>query len=255
MSLPWSPLTTLSWDNYYENDLENGDGEDDEPGDPSELDSWFDDVNAPAKTLAFLTSDHFPLSPQNTIHASSPSVLDLGTGNGSALLSLRLEGGYRGTMVGLDYSEQSIALARRLKKQFVVAGASAEASETLAFWIFDVTHDDPTTASWWPTSNGGFDLVLDKGTFDAISLSSETHSDRRIAELYPQKVATLVRPGGFFLITSCNWTEEEVIRWFTEGVDMEHIFEVYHKIKYPSFSFGGQQGQGVASICFRKRSN
>ena len=182
-------------------------------------------------------------------------MLDLGTGNGSALLSLRLEAGYRGTMVGLDYSEQSIALARRLKKQYVTAGLSAEASQDLAFEVFDITHDDPTTASWWPATNEGFDLVLDKGTFDALSLSSEMHNDRRIGELYPQKVAALVRPSGFFLITSCNWTEDEVIRCFTQGADMEGTFEVYHKIKYPSFSFGGQQGQGVASICFQKRSS
>jgi hypothetical protein len=30
------------------------------------------------------------------------------------------------------------------------------------------------------------------------------------AELYPRKLAPLVKPGGFFLITSCNFTEEEV---------------------------------------------
>ena len=236
--------------------MHNIDGDDDQIQEPSELDSWFDDVDAPAKVLAFLTSGDFPLSLENAITMSSPpSVLDVGTGNGSSLCSLRLEGGYTGPMVGLDYSEQSIALARRLKKQFVAAGPSAEAAQDLTFEVFDVIGGDHTTTPWWPSANGGFDLVLDKGTFDAISLSSETHNDRRIGEIYPQKVAELVRPGGFFLITSCNWTEEEVIRWFTRGADMEGTFEVYHKIKYPSFSFGGQKGQGVASICFRKRSS
>lgn len=182
-------------------------------------------------------------------------MLDVGTGNGSALLSLRLEGGYTGPMVGLDYSDQSIALARRLKKQHVAAGLSTEASQDLAFEVFDVLHEDPTETAWWSVSKEGFDLVLDKGTFDAISLSSETHNNRRIGELYPQKVGALVRPGGFFLITSCNWTEEELIRWFIKSPDVGGLFEVYRKIEYPSFSFGGQKGQGVASVCFRRRGD
>lgn len=266
------------------------------PPDPSELESWFDDVGAPAKTLAFLTDASFPLSPQylstlddddspktrTTAAAAAaqnhPTVLDLGTGNGSALFSLRLEGGYRGRMVGVDYSRQSIELARRLWRQYADSPPSSSSSSrvssqkvagAISFEELDLIHDDPTSSQlpWWPTTEGGFDLVLDKGTFDAISLSSATvhdpvsNLDRRVCELYPAKVARMVKPGGFLLVTSCNWTEEEVVRWFTgsesdAGSGDERArrvrLEVYNRIRYPIFEFGGQKGQGVASVCFRR---
>jgi EEF1A lysine methyltransferase 2 len=245
-----------SWDNYYQNDLENDEEEDAHLIEVSELESWFDDVGAPAKTLAFLTSALFPLSPNSPEGANcSPYVLDVGTGNGSALLSLRLEGGYEGPMVGVDYSEQSIQLARKLLHQYSVERDTSTPPASIAFEVFDLIRDDPIKATWWPADTAGFDLVLDKGTFDAISLSSETIADpngvsKRLFELYPEKIANMLKPKGFFLITSCNWTEDEVIRWFTKG-NMRDILEIFHIIKYPVFQFGGQKGQGVASICFR----
>ncbi|KIW75779.1 hypothetical protein Z517_10522 [Fonsecaea pedrosoi CBS 271.37] len=299
------------WDEYYRNDLENGarseddeeedgDGSDsddgaEQPPDPVELESWFDDVDAPAKTLAFLTSTTFPLSPNYTgslVDQDSsdrgsgsirdgPSVLDLGTGNGSALFALRLHGHYTGRMVGVDYSSQSVELARKLRAQYASTTMTTIPSDMadLDFHVFDIIHDSATTQPWWPARDAGFDLVLDKGTFDAISLSSATVSDpdpdpnarqRRICELYPSRVLALVRPGGYLLVTSCNWTEAEVVAWFTgsssggragntdsTAADTESseraVFEVYDTIKYPVFEFGGQKGQGVASVCFRKR--
>jgi SAM-dependent methyltransferase len=320
-----------SWDEYYERDLngdEAGEGSDEdqdevdaeaaaaaeEPPDPSELDSWFDDVGAPAKTLAFLTSTTFPLSPNyaapksdepDRVDHTSPSVLDLGTGNGSALFSLHLQGGYTAArMVGVDYSRKSIELAEKLRLQYAarlsspspddetsttsIANAKATPLQNVAFYTFDIINEDPKVQAWWPrsdststtttnsNSNSGFDLVLDKGTFDAISLSSDTIVDpntgleRRICELYPAKVLDLTKTGGFFLLTSCNWTESEVVSWFTgasgsadskqggrggggrEGGAGGGRFEVYDTIKYPVFEFGGQKGQGVATVCFRK---
>jgi EEF1A lysine methyltransferase 2 len=248
-------LTFRSWNNYYQNDLDNqGDG-DESTEYVSELESWFDDVGAPAKTLSFLTSDTFPLSPSRTAGSPPPSVLDVGTGNGSALFSLRLDGGFTGPMVGVDYSEQSITLARELWKR-LRASHTTEYND-ISFAVFDVIHDNPKTASWWNlNSQNGFDLVLDKGTFDAISLSSEIislpdGSSKKVFEVYPQKVGALVKPGGYFLITSCNWTQEEIVKWFT-GEGMEGILEVFHVIEYPAFKFGGKMGQGVVSVCFRK---
>jgi hypothetical protein len=92
--------------------------------------------------------------------------------------------------------------------------------------------------------NEPWDLVLDKGTFDALALSQDTIPLRRVTSdgteevdqrlpsaVYPGKVAQLVRKGGFFLITcgsrldvivwsrhrtkgtlsvACNFTEQEI---------------------------------------------
>ncbi|EXJ80342.1 hypothetical protein A1O1_08486 [Capronia coronata CBS 617.96] len=352
-------VSDCSWDRYYQNDLDNGSDHDHDdksdqedrddtaptdPPEPSELESWFDDVGAPEKTLAFLTSTTFPLapnytpvtnktpnsttktatdghSPTSTTTRGLPTVLDLGTGNGSALFALRLEGGYAGRMVGVDYSLQSIELARKLWRQYSastsasassdsnrnsnphsdpssntkssssatspapatttdISEASTTPSETtgggngdITFQVLDLINDTPTEQAWWPIESDGFDLVLDKGTFDAISLSSATVSvgpgpsndsdgalsvrERRVCELYPAKVLSMVKPGGFLLVTSCNWTEEEVISWFTSATlprteESGGRFEVYDTIKYPVYEFGGQKGQGVASVCFRR---
>ena len=213
------------------------------------------------------------------LRAQAPAVLDLGTGNGSALFTLRLQGKYTGPMVGVDYSSTSIKLAKKLRSQYavtppnlVLASASPKVDD-IEFEVFDVINGTLSSQPWLPASDSardrGFDLVLDKGTFDAISLSSDTVShpvtgqQQRICEVYPSKVLEMVKPGGFLLLTSCNWTESEVINWFTgansssEGGDAEEpastgMFQLYDTIRYPVFEFGGQRGQGVASVCFRK---
>jgi len=34
-----------------------------------------------------------------------------------------------------------------------------------------------------------------------------------------------------------------------EGVELEY----HERIEYPSFSFGGQKGQAISSVCFRRK--
>ena len=263
-------LILHSWDKHYQKDLDGDGAERSACLEASQLESWFDDVGAPEKVSNFVTSPDFPLFTQNASDSKQhlPLVLDLGTGNGSMLISLALEEGVEARMVGIDYSEPSISLARQLWVNMLENHKPlyGEIVTSIEFAVFDLIRDDHKTQSWWPDDDidpseprkaDGFDLVLDKGTFDAISLSSEMTTDEsgtenKVFETYPSKVANMVRPGGYFLITSCNWTEEEVIKRFTTG-EMQAIFEVFHKIKYPVYQFGGQQGQGVASVCFRKQ--
>lgn len=248
-------LTRHSWDKSYQNDLDNGFGED-EDADLTKLESWFDECDAPEKVLGYLTSEEFPYSPNKSERIiDGPTVLDLGCGNGSSLFELKLEGQYPGPMTGVDYSQQSVNLARRLwnKHKESVDENDAPVGD-ISFEQMDLLKDTPTEKSWWP--EGGFDLVLDKGTFDAISLSGETTElegkEARIVEAYPGKVVQLVKPGGYFLITSCNWTEQEVVQWFTESAGVKDILKEYGRVEYPVYEFGGRKGQGVASVCFQK---
>jgi hypothetical protein len=70
---------------------------------------------------------------------------------------------------------------------------------------------------------------MDKGTFDALALSQEPvdGSGELPSRVYPQRMARLVRPGGFFLITSCNFTEEEIKSRYTKselGFTFQYVY-------------------------------
>ncbi|KDN67173.1 putative S-adenosylmethionine-dependent methyltransferase [Colletotrichum sublineola] len=120
---------------------------------------------------------------------------------------------------------------------------------------------DVLNGPWQTVLNGaqaqGWDVVLDKGTFDAICLSDEKDAlGRRICEGYRGRALRLVRPGGLLLITSCNWTEEELRVWF-EGPANEGDagrFVAVGKVDYPSFTFGGAKGQTISSLCFQRQT-
>ena len=113
----------------------------------------------------------------------------------------------------------------------------------------------------------GFDVVLDKGTFDAVCLSGEMSGGgggggdddgdrerkRRVCEEYPARVARLVRPDtGRLVVTSCCWTEAELRRWFEdgEGGDGGTGLKACDRIEYPSFVFGGRKGTCLACVVF-----
>jgi EEF1A lysine methyltransferase 2 len=176
--------------------------------------------------------------------------LDLGTGNGHFLLRLRgfVEDGdgeeeekWEARCMGVDYSAKSVEFARRI---------AASKGVEVEFKYFDLMSDSPSSILDGKQESG-WDVVLDKGTFDAISLSEEKDDQgRRLCEGYKERVMPLVREGGLLLVTSCNWTGEELRRWF-EGEGLEVVGEV----RYRSFVFGGAKGQTISSVCFRKESS
>lgn len=238
-----SELGTKSyWDAAYSTERDNFSSN---PADEGTV--WFSDAGAEERMLSFLED----LADEGTLHKDKASeddddgdtqqvatrFLDLGTGNGHLLFALR-EDGWTGEMVGLDYSAQSVTLATTIRD------AKEEAYHDISFREWDVFAQG--SVDW---AGAGFDVVLDKGTFDAICLAQDTDEQgRRICEQYREKVEPLVKKGGRFLITSCNWTEQELKGWF-EGGD----FTFEDKVKYPSFTFGGQTGSSVVTLCFLRR--
>jgi EEF1A lysine methyltransferase 2 len=156
-------------------------------------------------------------------------------------------------MLGIDYSAASIKLARQIERRRAQESAEEEVVESstpISFEEHDILSRNPPSQMM----GSGFDVVLDKGTFDAISLSSERDvAGRRICETYGSSVEPLVRDGGLFIITSCNWTENELRAWF-EGRDASEAgaFQLKDRIKYPKFRFGGHTGQSVVTLCFKK---
>lgn len=201
------------------------------------------------------------------------------------LALLQKKGGFTGEMVGVDYSIQSVELARELQR---VRGHSAYRSDSedeseseseseeqetipqeprpIQFEEWDILSSTAILSStgtplspsstdevlpWFPYSSGGFDIVLDKGTFDAISLADDA-KETRVCQRYPDIVRRLIRKGGFLVVTSCNWTEEELVKWFTGPGDEADRFGVWGRVEYPRFRFGGQEGQGVCTVCFQR---
>lgn len=60
-----------------------------------------------------------------------------------------------------------------------------------------------------------FDVCIDKGTFDAISLNPNNSKEAK--KLYVQALRDALKDDGFFSITSCNWTKEQLLQRFSEG--------------------------------------
>jgi len=137
----------------------------------------------------------------------------------------------------VDYSEASVQLARRLATQKHI--------ETCRFERWDLLADPP--GDWL---GGGFDVVLDKGTFDAISLMPPASDSSHPCDTYRDKIIPLIKPGYFLLVTSCNWTKHELIDWLAPAAGQ---LDYYGEAKYPSFTFGGQTGQTIVTIVFRKK--
>lgn len=222
------------------------------------------------------------------LYQDTTTFLDLGTGNGSLLFGLR-DAGFKGQMLGVDYSPKSVEFARQIARsrrrdsQHDVGEDEAEAEadqegededeEDIEFREYDILNGRPesllpgkttTTTTKEETAgqaqNPGWDVILDKGTFDAISLYSSSavpgeQGTRRPNEGYKAAVLPLVREGGLFLITSCNWTEDELARWFEGDFEQDQqqwCFKQVGKVNYPTFSFGGVKGQTISTLCFTK---
>ncbi|KAK4106224.1 S-adenosyl-L-methionine-dependent methyltransferase [Parathielavia hyrcaniae] len=255
------------WDKLYEKELSN---HADNPADQGTV--WFDDSDAEAKIVAFLGGHHgnddgeddddddddedekkaLGSGSENLgLDRRSARVLDLGCGNGSLLFALR-DDGWRGELLGVDYSARSVELARRV-------AVARELEREVEFRVWDVLNgplSDINDEKEESKNTAGWDLVLDKGTFDAVSLSDERDAHgRRICEGYGERVLQLLRQGGIFLVTSCNWTEAELREWFeskTQALESGARLRLAGRIQYPSFSFGGVKGQTISTLCFEK---
>jgi hypothetical protein len=64
-------------------------------------------------------------------------------------------------------------------------------------------------------------VALDKGTYDAVSLHPEDSKGKR--EKYILNVWKLLKQQGLLVITSCNWTEKELISHFSASKFYPHI--------------------------------
>ncbi|CAE6441279.1 unnamed protein product [Rhizoctonia solani] len=213
------------WDDVYSTEVENFETN----GDEGEV--WFGEETV-EKMLEW-TLENCPAD-------TKPYVLDIGTGNGIMTVTLAENGYDPSRLIGLDYSEPSVKLAR--------AVANGRGHPSIRYVVSDFINQT-APAPVESESGGKWDLLLDKGTYDAIALSGKSDDGKTIVSRYPPKIAEALKSGGLFLITSCNFTEEEL----KEVFGAPELGLTYHsRIQHPTYTFGGSSGSICSSVAFKK---
>lgn len=203
--------TREHWDAAYEQELQNFK----ESGDPGEI--WFGEESM-TRLIRWMEKQNIPLD---------SSVLDVGTGNGALLVELAKSGYTR--LTGIDYSPSAIQLSKCIMEK--------EGLSHIKLQVEDILNPSDELS--------GFQICVDKGTFDAISLNPDNAAEKR--KQYVKALHRILRPNGFFLITSCNWTREELLSEFEEG------FCLLEELPTPIFCFGGRTGNSVTALVFQKK--
>ncbi|KAF7327645.1 Methyltranfer-dom domain-containing protein [Mycena kentingensis (nom. inval.)] len=216
--------TKQHWDDVYKTELLNYA----ENGDEGEI--WFG-TQAVDKMIKW-ASEHMPAS-------QNPLTLEIGCGNGTLLFAL-IEAGYDPSrLCGLDYSAGAVDLARAI-------AAATEENTGISFAECDFLTEEPPHLPNLPP-DAHWDLLLDKGTFDAIALAEKDEDGSAPVARYPARVARLLKHGGLFLITSCNFTEDELRAAFEPSG-----LEYHSRIQHRTITFGGKTGSSVSSVAFKK---
>lgn len=215
--LPASKLGTKEyWDTLYEREVKNFKTNKEDEGEV-----WFGH-SCMMKVVNWILKN-------DKIDFSTP-ILDIGCGNGVFLIELAEEG--FDNLHGVDYSHKAIELAKSIALEHetkitynqVDLVDSKSTSETLKGIQYDVCHD--------------------KGTYDAVSLNPDDAKGCRVK--YINTLHSILKDGGLYIITSCNWTLDELLMQFSS-----HFQLVVH-IPAPTFQFGGKTGSPTTTAVFSK---
>jgi len=213
--LPSSKLGTREyWDDFYKNELQNFSENQDE----GEI--WFGHTHMMRVVRWILKSTEI---------TCESTVLDMGCGNGVFLFELADEDFIH--LYGIDYSHTGIQLAKNIAQ---------EKDKKIIFKQCDLLDPSSLTTIGLTLQ---FDVCHDKGTYDAISLMPDNSKIAR--QQYITTLKNMLKDKGLFIITSCNWTLDELKIHFSNG------FEYVDHIPAPTYQYGGQSGSTVSSAVFR----
>ncbi|XP_042192688.1 EEF1A lysine methyltransferase 2 isoform X1 [Callorhinchus milii] len=204
--------TKAYWDSAYERELQTFH----DLGDVGEI--WFGEGSMD-RVITWLG--------RQTI-SSDAAFLDIGTGNGVFLIELARAG--FSNLTGIDYSTSAVELAKAIVEKEQIVGIKLQVADFLC--------ESPNLSH--------YEVCIDKGTFDAVSLSPDHPADKQ--RMYLESLHRVLKEGGLFLITSCNWTREELINHFSEG------FQMLHELPTPKFQFGGKSGNSVTALVFKRKT-
>lgn len=198
------------WDESYKRELQTYK----DIGDVGEI--WFGEESMD-RVIRWMEAENIP---------KNASILDIGTGNGIFLMELA-KNGYS-NLTGIDYSKTAVELTTNILKE--------EGLKNINIQVEDFLNPSAEMKN--------FDICIDKGTFDAISLSPEDREEAK--KRYVGSLRTVLHPEGFFIVTSCNWTKEQLLQIFRPG------FELVKELPTPRFQFGGMTGNSVTALVFKQ---
>lgn len=218
------------WDKFYSQEIDQFKNNSDLIGEV-----WFGE-NVQDKIVKFIISQS-----ENRKNKSPEEIkiLDIGCGNAALLIEL-YESGFK-KLYGMDYSEKSIELAKNiLKNKF----EDEEEGEGKLFQNIVLFQED---INYPQREHKDFDLIHDKGTFDAFMLLKD-NSEKSYIQFIDQKSKSGCsdKDQTILIITSCNHSRKE-LELFFHNSKMKIIGDIPHK----TFSFGGQVGQTVTTLIFK----
>ncbi|EGV62102.1 Protein-lysine N-methyltransferase efm4 [Yamadazyma tenuis] len=228
------------WNTFYEREIGNFEHNEDDTGE-----CWFDDSDAESKMIEFLiqkiNDGELPR------HYDTLNIIDLGTGNGHLLFQMyddfeqELDVQVDYNFKGIDYSAESVDFSNKIKSK-------KYEDQRFEFEQVDLLKKQ---SDFLDANREKYDILLDKGTLDAIALNQEPVEDldgKIGMDVYGSQVEKLMHRDSILLITSCNFTEEELVKIITKETELK----VWDKITYPVFEFGGVKGSTICSIAFIK---
>lgn len=212
-----SPLGTLQhWDSAYLQEIEQL------HNNPSELgDIWFG-KNLQKKIVNYI-NDNFSDKKIN--------ILDIGCGNGVLLYKLSKKNFEN--LFGIDYSIQSINLAKEI---ITIKEKKHNKKFNINFFQEDINNKSNNI-------NIKFDIIHDKGSLDAFLMNK----NNSIENYYKYLFSYSIKNKTIFIITSCNNTKEELLNKFS----LEKGFKLLNEIKSKTFSFGGHEGNDHVTLIFQ----
>ena len=247
--------TQKYWDDFYDREIDNFSQDKNDLGE-----RWFDDSDAEFKMIELLMAEASDPDTQITFSNSNTSTsnfIDLGTGNGHFLFELMLDEDFdenfvnNNRLLGCDYSAKSIELAKNIQKEKFLDNESIQ--KQLNFEVIDLFDEKSQFFNTVKNDkNEKFEVVTDKGTLDAIALSGMTkfseslEKEISLVDYYPHIIDNLLAQNGLLLITSCNFTQEELIRIIESTGNLKY----YKNVNYPSIEFGGIKGSTICTVAF-----
>ncbi|KAG5893660.1 hypothetical protein JTB14_028814 [Gonioctena quinquepunctata] len=195
------------WEGRYKEEIDNFSSR----GDPGEI--WFGE-DIVDRIISWMESSDYV--------KKDSKIVDIGCGNGMLLIELANE--KYSNLTGLDYSENAVKLSQKIAEK---------QNLNIQYSRCDILEGLQDT----------YDIIHDKGTYDAVSLSENAKENR---SKYIENVHRNLKTEGILIITSCNWTQSELEEQFRGKFGRLAI------IPTPQFKFGGKVGNVVTSCVFKK---